>query len=86
MDPEQIRSGFNLACGMSQECRLDIFGGESASVVRNTEHGDSSLLRFHRNAGSAGIQCIFHQLLYDRGRAFDHFPAAIWLTVSLSKT
>ena len=72
--PEQIRTRFDLACCVTQECRADVVRSETGAVVRNTEHGDTSLLRFNGDPGRAGIQRIFHKLFHDRGRAFDNFP------------
>ena len=58
---------------MAQKGSPYLLRGNARAVVGNADEAVPALLQLHRNHGSAGVDGVFGQLLYDRGRALHDF-------------
>ena len=64
-DGRQILFPAQLAGGMAEEGGLRVLPIHTAAVIGDADHGHAAVPDLHGNAGRAGIDGIFHQLLHN---------------------
>ena len=73
MEAVEIGSRGYFAGGMPFECHAGVGRTHPASVVDNLYQRTAGILHHNGNGRGAGIDGIFHQLFYNRGRTLDNF-------------
>ena len=69
----QIFHFADLARGMTQKCIADIFPFNPASIIRDADQRNPSILNLHGNGGSFCINGIFYEFFDDRRWPLNHF-------------
>jgi hypothetical protein len=60
---------------MARYRQRQVFGGNAAAIVADTDEADAALFQVDVDASRAGVQGVFDQFLDDGSRSFDDFAS-----------